>query len=205
VSQILISTLVVSLAYMLGALPVAYLVAKAAKGVDIRQVGSGNPGALNVYRQVGTAAALVVLLLDVGEGAVVVFLSRWLGTSEMATYMAALAVVVGHNWSLFLGLRGGKGVATVMGISLAVLPVLTVVVVPFAALALGATRNVVISMAATFTLLNVLTIATSQPVHQIALCLGLTVLVASTHFYRAGPQMMPALRERRWMDATRVE
>ena len=113
-------------------------------------------------------------------------------------------MTVGHNWSVFLGFNGGKGAATVMGVSFAVLPLLTALVVPVLITALFLTRNVVVSLAVAFIMLNVLTIATSQATAQIALCLGLTALVAGTHFYRSGPQILPAIREKRWLDVTRA-
>jgi glycerol-3-phosphate acyltransferase PlsY len=165
----------------LGSLPFAYWLSKAVGGIDIHTAGSGNPGAVNVYRKLGSVAALVVLLLDDGKGAAAVLLPRWLGAPDIALFAAALTAVVGHNWSVFLGLRGGKGTAFVMGISLAVLPLLTAIVVPFTVAALVITRNVGISITFSFILLNVLTIATSQPMPDIALCLVLTTLVAGTH------------------------
>ncbi|MFH1559976.1 MAG: glycerol-3-phosphate acyltransferase [Chloroflexota bacterium] len=204
-SHIIPVSLAVAGAYLLGSLPFAYWLAKAIGGIDIRLAGSGNPGAFNVYRQVGAMAALVVLILDGGKGVVAVFLPRWLGAPEIALYLVAPIAVVGHNWSVFLGLRGGKGAAIATGISFAVLPLLTATVVPFLALALMMTKNAVISMTFAFILLNVLTIATSQPVPLIALCLGLSTLVAVTHLYRAGAQILPAIREKRWLDVTRVE
>ena len=204
-SHILPASLAIAGAFLLGSLPFAYWLAKAVGGIDIRRAGSGNAGALNVYRQVGAMAGLMVVLLDAGKGAAVVLVPRWLEAPEMVTYLAALSAVVGHNWSIFLGLRGGKGAAVVAGISLAMLPLLTAMVMLFLALALTVTRNLVVSIALAFILLNVLTIATSQPPALIALCLGMSVLVAGTHLYRAGAQMVPAIREKRWIDLMRVE
>ena len=201
----LLASLAIPDAFLLGSLPFAYWLAKAVGGIDIRVAGSGNPGALNVYRQVGAMAALAVVLLDAGKGAVAVLLLRWLGTPEPVLYLAAFTVVVGHNWSVFLGLRGGKGAATVAGVSLTMLPLLTAIVMPFLALALIATKNAVISITLAFILLNVLTLVTAQPLAQIALCLSLSILVAGTHIYRAGAQIVPAIREKRWIDLTRVE
>ena len=204
-SEIILASLAVAGAYLMGSLPFAYWLARAVRGIDIRLAGSGNPGAVNVYRQVGGVAALVVMLLDGGKGAAAIILARWLEAPEIALYVAALAAVLGHNWSAFLGLRGGKGAATVMGISFAVLPLLTAIVVPFAVVFLMVTRNVVVSITLAFILLNALTIATSQSVPNIALCLALTILVAGTHLYRTGADLMPAIREKRWLDVTRVE
>ena len=199
------ASLAIAGAFLLGSLPFAYWLAKAVGGIDIRRAGSGNAGALNVYRQVGAVAGLMVVLFDAGKGALAVLLPRWLEAPEMVTYLAALAAVVGHNWSIFLGLRGGKGAAVVAGTSLTMLPLLTAMVMSFLALALIVTRNAVVSITLAFILLNVLTIATSQPPALIALCLGLSVLVVGTHLYRFGAQIVPAIREKRWIDLTHVE
>lgn len=204
-SQPLPSLVFVLTAYVLGSVPVAFLVGRLAGGLDIRRVGSGNPGALNVFRQVGGWAALVVLVADVGKGAGAVLFSEWLGASEMAVPIVALAVVAGHNWSVFLGLKGGKGAAAVLGISLAMLPSLALATLPFSLVALALTRNVVVSVGTGFVVLNVLTIATAQPATQVLLCLGLTVVVAGTHFYRARQSLVPAVKAGRWREVTRSE
>ncbi|MEE9198888.1 MAG: glycerol-3-phosphate acyltransferase, partial [Dehalococcoidia bacterium] len=145
------------LAYLLGAAPFAYLITRALRGIDIRRVGSRNPGALNVYRSVGKGPGLAVFALDVAKGLLAIYAVRWLGAPESAMYLAAVLVTLGHNWSAFLRFSGGKGVATVFGISLAVFPWITLAVLPFTLAALVLTRYVVLSFAAGFILLNVLT------------------------------------------------
>ena len=193
------------LAYLLGSFPTAYLAGRLLRGIDIRSVGSGNPGMVNVYRQIGVAAALVVLAVDVAKGAGAVYLASWLASSEWPMYGTALAAVVGHNWSIFLRLRGGKGVATLLGVSLAVMPLFSGITAAFTLMILVVTRSVVVSFAAGIIFLNALIIGTQQSVPQIGLCLTLSVLVAATHFYRSGPTILPALREGRWRDAANVE
>jgi glycerol-3-phosphate acyltransferase PlsY len=118
----------ITAAYLLGSLPFAYWLARAVRGIDIRLAGSGNSGAVNVYRHVGRMAALTVLLLDGGKGAAAVFLLSWLGAPDVALYVAALTAAVGHNWSVFLGLRVGKPAVVVMCVSFAVLSLLTALV-----------------------------------------------------------------------------
>jgi len=99
------------LAYLIGAIPFSYLIAKA-RGVDLKRVGSGNVGATNVARSVGLPYGLLALLLDGAKGALVAHLAlRW----ALPLWPCAFAVV-GHNWSAFLGFRSGKGVATSLGI-----------------------------------------------------------------------------------------
>lgn len=102
-------------AYLLGSVPFAFLVVKSQSGVDIRSVGSGNVGATNVLRTAGTAAAAAVLALDVGKGAAAVAVGRVLDAPPAVLGACALAAVLGHVFPVFLGFRGGKGVATAAG------------------------------------------------------------------------------------------
>lgn len=112
-------------AYLSGAIPFAYLITRRAIGIDVRTVGSGNPGATNVLHVAGGRPALVVLLLDIAKGLVPILSSRLLGAPAEVLAAAALAAVVGHVYSVFLGGRGGKGVATAVGSFLGVAPTAT--------------------------------------------------------------------------------
>jgi acyl phosphate:glycerol-3-phosphate acyltransferase len=102
-------------AYLLGSIPWSYLIVKLAKGRDVRTVGSGNAGATNVMRAAGKAAGAAALLLDCGKGIAAVAAARGLGASPAVVGGAAAAVVIGHVYPVFLGFRGGKGVATASG------------------------------------------------------------------------------------------
>ncbi|MFN5996285.1 MAG: glycerol-3-phosphate 1-O-acyltransferase PlsY [Paracoccaceae bacterium] len=106
------------LAYLLGSIPFGVLVTKAMGLGDLRQIGSGNIGATNVLRTGNKGAALATLLLDGGKGAVAVLLARWL-VAEDAAQVAGLAAFLGHLYPVWLGFRGGKGVATFLGVLLA--------------------------------------------------------------------------------------
>ena len=99
------------LAYLIGSIPFSYLIARA-RGVDLRRVGSGNVGATNVARSVGLPYGVLAFLLDAGKGALAAWLANYWG---LPIWLAGFAVV-GHDWSLFMGLRSGKGVATSLGI-----------------------------------------------------------------------------------------
>jgi glycerol-3-phosphate acyltransferase PlsY len=110
------------LAYLLGSIPFGVVVARARGGVDLRRVGSGNIGATNVLRAVGKGAAALTLLGDIGKGAVAVGLGRVFGASPTVLAMIALAAVVGHLLPAWSGFRGGKGVATTLGVVLAAMP-----------------------------------------------------------------------------------
>lgn len=102
------------LGYLLGSIPFGYIVCRA-RGVDVTQYGSGRTGGTNVLRTAGTKAAAVSIGLDVLKGAVAVVLGRWLLGTELAVALAGFAAVAGHNWSIFIGFRGGAGTGTSMG------------------------------------------------------------------------------------------
>jgi glycerol-3-phosphate acyltransferase PlsY len=107
--------------YAIGSLPIGYLVSHSVRGVDLRQVGSGNVGAANVYRTSGLRMAIAVMLADAGKGAGAVFLTGG-GVPGVAAGMAA---VVGHIYPVWLRFRGGKGVATASGVFAMLSPVPT--------------------------------------------------------------------------------
>ena len=109
--------------YILGSIPFAYIVARLVKGINIRETGGGNIGALNVYRNVGPLYGLAVLAADIGKGAMAVVIAGWLDLSLPWIGVAGFAAVVGHNWPVFLKFKGGKGAATVLGVLLAFMPI----------------------------------------------------------------------------------
>jgi len=116
VSDIVLASLVIAIAYLLGSLPSAYIVGRLMKGLDIREAGDGRLGAAATYRRVGLAGAIIVGLTDLAKGAAAVFLARGLGLPLPMVLLAGLAVVVGHNWSVFLRFKGGKGALTIYGV-----------------------------------------------------------------------------------------
>ena len=108
-------------AYLLGSIPFGYLIVKMRSGSDVRGAGSGNIGATNVTRVSGKAAGLATLLLDVGKGYFAVWLAtRWSHGNIRWVMAGSVAVVLGHTFSCWLRFRGGKGVATGLGVFLAV-------------------------------------------------------------------------------------
>lgn len=118
------------LGYLLGSIPVGYLIVRLSRGVDVRQVGSGRTGGTNVLRAAGWGAAVATGLGDALKGAGAVWLARALGTPPLAHALAGFAAVVGHNYSLFLGLRGGAGTATSVGGALALWPLAGLLAIP---------------------------------------------------------------------------
>lgn len=101
--------------YLLGSFSPAYIMGRITKKIDIRQYGSGNAGATNVNRVLGIKAAIIVFIFDILKGVVAVMVGRELG-QQPGAMLGGLAAVIGHNWPIFLGFRGGKGIATSIGI-----------------------------------------------------------------------------------------
>jgi glycerol-3-phosphate acyltransferase PlsY len=113
----------VVLGYLLGSIPTAYIATRLARGEDVRRLGGGNVGGLNVYREVGLLPAAVVAVVDLGKGAAAVAIAYWLlGVSLPFVLAAAVAAVVGHNWMLFLKFSGGKGMGAAIGGLFVLLP-----------------------------------------------------------------------------------
>jgi acyl phosphate:glycerol-3-phosphate acyltransferase len=146
--------LVILLGYLIGSVPIGVIVSRLAGKGDIRQVGSGKIGATNVLRAVGTKAAALVLLLDMGKGALSVFLagrimqSDYLLLGENTVWQlvfasqgaAAIAAIAGHNWPVFLGFKGGRGVSTFTGGLLALCPVAAIIGAEVFIIGAGLTR-----------------------------------------------------------------
>lgn len=109
-------------AYLIGSLPTGYLVARLRRGIDIRQVGSRNMGAMNVFYQVGFWYGLLVLAVDIGKGAAAVALARFLELTPVVELVCGALVVLGHGYPVFLRFRGGKGGATAIGVLIFLMP-----------------------------------------------------------------------------------
>ena len=114
----LTALLLLAIGYLLGAIPSGYLAGRWLKGIDLRDCGSGSTGATNVLRNVGKGPALAVFLIDVGKGALAVLLAKSVGLSDWLQVLAGLAALAGHIWPVWLGWKGGKAVATGLGMFL---------------------------------------------------------------------------------------
>jgi glycerol-3-phosphate acyltransferase PlsY len=152
VNDITTGIIAIIIGYLLGSIPSAYIAARLAKGKDIRQLGGGNVGGLNVFREVGLWAALVVGIVDFGKGAAAVAIAYWLlQVPTEFVLLAGLASVIGHNWMVFLKFSGGKGMGATFGALIVLLPVygywlglvilLGIILIPFMI-----TRNIALSM-----------------------------------------------------------
>lgn len=103
--------------YLIGCFSSAYIIGKLFKKIDIRKFGSGNVGSTNALRVMGAKLGILTFLLDILKGVIAVFLGRFI-LGDIGGVVAGLFVVIGHNWPVFIGFKGGKGVATSIGVLL---------------------------------------------------------------------------------------
>ena len=123
----LVYLIIIITAYLLGNISTSYIVAKRLAGVDIRTQGSGNAGSTNVLRTLGKKAGALTFIGDVLKGLIAVLIARLIAygvnlDDTTCAYIAVVAVVLGHNYPVFLGFKGGKGVATSLGSMLGMNP-----------------------------------------------------------------------------------
>jgi glycerol-3-phosphate acyltransferase PlsY len=167
-------------AYLLGAIPFGYLLVKWKTGADIRAAGSGNIGATNVLRTTGRAAGVVTLLLDIAKGYVAVWLAgRLTADNVWWTSAAALAVMAGHAFPVFLGFKGGKAVASFVGAFLRLTPIPLAAVLVVFVITVGVTRHISVGSivgAATFPLAVWLILHPAPPIVIAALIAGAFVI-----------------------------
>jgi len=121
--------IIIILSYLVGSFPTAIMAGKLILKDDIRNHGSGNAGATNVYRVMGWKPALVVVLIDIGKGVVATLLISKIGTNPVSLDItliriaAGASAIIGHVWTIFAGFKGGKGVGTAFGVLLALAPI----------------------------------------------------------------------------------
>lgn len=152
INEIVTGFIAILIGYLLGSIPSAYIVTRLAIDKDVRHLGGGNVGGLNVFREVGPWPALAVGIADVGKGAAAVAIAYWLlAVPPLFVLLAGLAAVIGHNWMVFLKFSGGKGMGPAIGVLSMVMPLygywqgllifFGVILIPFII-----TRNVALSM-----------------------------------------------------------
>jgi glycerol-3-phosphate acyltransferase PlsY len=169
--------------YLLGSIPFGLLLSRLAGHGDIRRLGSGNIGATNVLRTGGKSLAALTLLLDAGKGAVAVALGAHWGAA--AALCAALAAVIGHMFPIWLGWRGGKGVATALGVLLVLAwPVALAALLVWAAVALLSRYASLAALAAAVAAAGFAAIAVDRPTAVVVA--GIAILVVLRHHANIG-------------------
>ncbi len=122
IKDVSLTAIALVLAYLLGSIPPAYIIGRLVKRIDIREVGSRNLGAMNVFYSVGFWYGIIVLATDIGKGIAAVIVARLIGAPLLGQMLAGAVSVLGHSFTIFLKFRGGKGGATCIGVLLAFMP-----------------------------------------------------------------------------------
>ena len=160
--MVLILSLIIS--YLLGSITFSYFVGKKVGGIDIRNYGSGNAGATNTLRVLGKGPAIIVLLLDALKGMAAMWIAYLLtGGDQLAFVFAGIFVIIGHNWPVFFGFRGGKGIATTLGVIFSLSPMVFFISAVLTALVIAVTRYVSLGSIVFVTISPILLFFTHQP------------------------------------------
>ena len=179
--------------YFVGSIPFSIIISQLFKKIDIREYGSKNPGATNVFRVLGPGPGVLVLLLDVGKGFIVVWLSKkvFAGSIDIEPIyiqlLSGVAVTLGHIFSIFASFKGGKGIAVVGGALLALIPHIVLLSLVVFGIILALTRYVSLGSLSAAIFINLSLIfekyflKQNRPFILILTCLALTLLVFYTH------------------------
>jgi len=174
--------LIIVTCYLLGSIPFGYIVGKLSKKIDIREFGSGNIGATNVFRILGPSLASLVLLGDLGKGILSIYLVRFFNIDNLLIFtIAGLAVICGHDWSLFLGFKGGKGIATTFGVVFALNPMISILALIIWGIVLITTRYVSLSSIFAIISIFIFTILFKQPYEYIIFSAIILILGIFNH------------------------
>jgi len=182
--------LMVIFSYLLGSIPTAYLAGRIALKRDIRRMGDRNAGAANAYRELSPLAGIIVGIIDAVKGTAVILIAMAADMPQLAVLAAGLAAVIGHNWPVLLGFRGGRGVSTTIGILLVLVTIPMLILALPTLLILTWKRNVTPSMAFLFITLPVVGwLMKVQPI-LIGYGLLLPVIIGITTFFRTRPKVL---------------
>jgi glycerol-3-phosphate acyltransferase PlsY len=176
---------IIVVAYLLGSIPTAYILGRTVKSIDIRERGSGNVGTANAFRVLGFSWAVIVLIVDVGKGICSIILTQMLAVPLPMVLLTGVAVVVGHNWSIFLRFRGGRGSGAALGVLIILLPLELLITLVAAGITFSITRRPLPTVVAMFAPLSPLAFLFGQPIAISLYALALPLLVATTGFVRA--------------------
>ncbi len=180
VREVLIGFGLVVLGYLVGSLSPSVFLGRAFKGLDVRKHGSGNAGTTNAFRVLGKRLGVTVFILDILKGVGPVLLARYLST-PLVTVFVAFACVMGHNYSLFLRGRGGKGVATGAGAAIGMMPIPMAFLLGLFALLVFGTRIVSIASITCTIALPIMAAVLHQPLEYVIACCLMAVVVLWAH------------------------
>ena len=175
---------IVLLGYLLGSTPTAYIAGHLLKGKDIRQMGDGNMGARNAFYELGAKTGVAVFFIDATKGALAVIIAQVANIPQVAILFTGAAAVVGHNWPVFIGFRGGRGESTTIGVLLTLMTQPMLIVTGPAALTLFIRKNVTLASAILFIPLPLVCWWLGVSGSLISYSMALPCLVGFTHFLR---------------------
>lgn len=184
------SLLMVILGYLLGSIPTAYIAGRLIKGKDIRQMGDGNMGAQNAFRQLGAKVGFAVGCLDAGKGALAVLIAQTANIPQVIILLAGTGAVIGHNWPVFLGFRGGRGESSTIGVLLTTVTIPMLIVGGIAIPVLLKTKNVTKASIALFAPLPLVCWWLAVPGLLVVYSIWLPCLVGFTHYVRTRQRVM---------------
>ena len=172
----------VLLSYLAGGIPSGYLLVKRLRGFDIRERGSGNPGAANVFRMAGSVPGALTLAIDALKGYLPILLAhRLYPGQETVAILCGAAAIIGHDWTIFLGFKGGKGVATSAGVFAAIVPKTIACTVVIFILGVGFSGHISIGSMAAASSLPVFCLLLNDPRAFTKLALAAAILILYKH------------------------
>ena len=174
--------LIILSCYLLGSIPFGYIVGKLFKKIDIREYGSGNIGATNAFRILGPLLASLVVIGDICKGIFSIYLAQYFNIDNLLILtIAGLAVICGHDWSIFLGFKGGKGIATTFGVMFVLNPTISVLALMIWVVVVITTRYVSLSSIFAVISIFIFTILFKQPYEYIAFSAIILILGIFNH------------------------
>jgi len=173
--------LIIAAAYLIGSIPFALILARRWGAADLRRIGSGNLGAANVLRASGLTAGVLVAALDIAKGAVSVVLAQRLGGAGAGPAAAGVAAIVGHVYPVWLGFRGGKGVATACGVFTVLTPLAVPPALAIFLASVWATRYISVGSVLASVVLPTAAYVTGSPGPVVAAAVAASVLIVFRH------------------------
>ncbi|MBA7666838.1 Glycerol-3-phosphate acyltransferase [subsurface metagenome] len=175
---------IIIIGYLMGSIPTAYIAGRLLRGEDIRRIGDENSGAANAFRELGGKVGITVGIIDAAKGFLAVFIAQASGVSQGFVLITGAAAVIGHNWPLFLGFRGGRGESTAIGVLVAVITQPMLILAGPTLIALYFWRNVTKASCVLFIPLPLVCWWLGVPGVLVAYGVALPCLVGFTHILR---------------------
>jgi glycerol-3-phosphate acyltransferase PlsY len=196
--------LIIISCYLLGSIPFGYIVGKLFKKIDIREFGSGNIGTANAFRILGPTLASLVLIGDIGKGIFSIYLVQYLNIDNLLILtIAGLAVICGHDWSLFLGFKGGKGIATTFGVVFALNPTISILALIVWGVVVITTRYVSLSSILAVISIFIFTILFKQPYEYIIF--SAIILIIGIFKHKENIERLKSKKERKIGEKVKID